>query len=170
MWNVHLHRNPETLTTLFSSGRKLLLPSWLLGFSTQGERDSIFTMLNVPTFYIVLQSTLTELSAQSQNLNSLTQQTRVHPVDHNSTGLAQIRISIRFVQRQISTGLAQSRISTNWFFQKSPKFQTPPYRAWRLSHPSLISYLGVLLWHLWLSHPPRASLNTCNHCVHLHVH
>ena len=31
-----------------SSGTKLLLPSWLLGFSTREERDTIFTMLTAP--------------------------------------------------------------------------------------------------------------------------
>ena len=44
-----MYRNPETLTTFFSSGTKLLLPSWLLGFSTRGERDTIFTILTVPS-------------------------------------------------------------------------------------------------------------------------
>ena len=33
--------------------------------------------------------------------------------------------------------------------------------------PGPISYLGFLLWHLWLSHPPRAHMNTCTQCVHL---
>ena len=33
--------------------------------------------------------------------------------------------------------------------------------------PGHISYLGFLLWHLWLSHPPRAHVNTCAQCVHL---
>ena len=33
--------------------------------------------------------------------------------------------------------------------------------------PDFISYLGFLLWHLWLSYPPRARLNTCTQCVHL---
>ena len=36
-----------------------------------------------------------------------------------------------------------------------------PKRAWRHSHPSLISYLRLLLWHLWLLHPSRASVITC---------
>ena len=30
-----------------------------------------------------------------------------------------------------------------------------------------ISYLGFLLWHLWLSHPPRMCVNTCTQCVHV---
>ena len=33
--------------------------------------------------------------------------------------------------------------------------------------PNPISYLGFLLWHLWLSHPPHVHINTCTQCVHL---
>ena len=61
------------------------------------------------------------------------------------------------------TGPAQSRISTNVFF-KIIKFSAHRFRAWRHSHPSLISNLGFLLWHLWLSYPMRTSVN-CTHCV-----
>ena len=32
--------------------------------------------------------------------------------------------------------------------------------------PGPISYLRFLLWHLWLSHPPCACVNTCAQCVH----
>ena len=65
------------------------------------------------------------------------------------------------------TGLTQSQISTNCFFQKSPKIPAPCFQAWCHSHPSLSSYLGFLLWHLWLSYSLRASMN-CTQCVHLH--
>ena len=91
----------------------------------------------------------------------LTQQTRGESRRPNWTRLVQLQISTHFVQHQIST---------NCFFQKSPKPSAPRFRAWRHSHPCLISHLGFLLWHLWLSHPPRASVNTCSQCVHLHVH
>ena len=33
--------------------------------------------------------------------------------------------------------------------------------------PDFICYLGFLLWHLWLSHPPPTHVNTCTQCVHL---
>ena len=33
--------------------------------------------------------------------------------------------------------------------------------------PGPISYLDFLLWHFWLSHPPRTRVNTCTQCVHL---
>ena len=29
-----------------------------------------------------------------------------------------------------------------------------------------IYYLGFLLWHLWLSHPPRVRVNNSTQCVH----
>ena len=69
---------------------------------------------------------------------------------------------------QKSTRFVQRQISTNCFFSKSPKFSAPRFRAWRHSHA--ISHLGFLLWHLWLTHPLCASVNTCAQCVYLHVH
>ena len=32
-----------------------------------------------------------------------------------------------------------------------------------LTSPGLISYLGFLFWYLWMTHPPRARMNTCAH-------
>ena len=112
-------------------------------FSTRGERDTIFTMLTV---------------RPASTLNSLTQQTRAHPAANNWTGLAQIWIPTRFVQ---------SQISTNCFFQNTQESQ-PIASGHDVIHiPGHISNPGFLLWHLWLSHPPRASVNTCTQCVHL---
>ena len=89
-------------------------------------------------------NSLVELSVQSQNLNSLTQQTHAYPIDHNWTSLAQVRISTHC-----------------FFFKKSPKFPAQRFWTWRHSYPGYISYLEFLLWYLWLSHPPRVSVNTC---------
>ena len=50
------------------------------------------------------------------------------------------------------------------------KFQTPqPIASGHdvIHVPGPISYQGILLWHLWLSHPPRARVNSCTQCVHL---
>ena len=45
-----MHWNPETLMTFFSSSMTRLLIFFLtFSFSTRGERDTIFTMLTVPT-------------------------------------------------------------------------------------------------------------------------
>ena len=147
-YNVHLHRNPETLTTFFGSGTKRLLPSWLLVFRhEERETHTIFTMLTVPT------SSFSQLPSWTLGPESKSQLTDpTHPVTHKLD-------SPRF-----ETRLAQRQISTDCFFQKSPKFPAHRFRVWRHLHPSLISYLGFLLWLwllLWLSHPPRASVNAC---------
>ena len=66
--------------------------------------------------------------------------------------------------------LAGLESNLNWrLFQKSPKISAPRFRTWCHSHPSQISYLGLLFWHLWLSYPLHASVN-CTQCVHLHLH
>ena len=47
-----MHRNPKNTRNTdnsLGSGMKLLLPSFSLGFSTRGERDTISTMLTVPS-------------------------------------------------------------------------------------------------------------------------
>ena len=73
------------------------------------------------------------------------------------SGLGELRKSTCFIQAQIST---------HSFFQ-IPKSSTHRFQAWCHSRPQSISYLGFLLWHLWLSHLPRAHVNTCTPCVHL---
>ena len=52
---------------------------------------------------------------------------------------------------------APSWISTNVFF-KITKFSAYRFQSFT---PRLISYLGFLLWHLWLSYPLRTSMNIC---------
>ena len=106
------------------------------------ERETQFlTMLTVHT-----------LSA----LNSLTQPTRGHPVDPWS-GLTQIK-------NWLASSQSKSQLTA---FFKSPNPQ-PIASGHDVIHiPNPISYLGFLLWHLWLSHPPSSSVNTCTQCVHL---
>ena len=90
---------------------------------------------------------------------------------HSQTSTSTVRLNGRqtncLLHRPLSipswSGPAHSRISTNVFF-KITKFSAHRFRAWRHSHPSFISYLGFLLWHLWLSYPLRASVN-CTQCV-----
>ena len=75
-----------------------------------------------------------------------------------------------------TTGLA-SASSENWLASSKSKsqlllfFQIPKIHSASgndvIHVLDLISYLGFLLWHLWLSHPPRARVNTCAQCVHL---
>ena len=147
----------------------------MFSFSTRGERHNFYY---ADCSYIVLQSTPSWTARPRVKISThfWTAQPRVkiltnwpnkraaHPKAPNWTGLAQSQISTDFW-----TARPRVKISTNCFFQKSPKISAPPFRAWRHLHPSPISYLGFLLWHLWLSYPLRASVN-CTQCVHLHLH
>ena len=74
---------------------------------------------------------------------------RAASVAHKSSGLAQLWRSTFFFR---------GRNSTNCFFSNlSPRFRcvTSP------KYPGSNSYLGFLLWHLWMTHPLRARVNTC---------
>ena len=82
---------------------------------------------------------------------------RAAPAANYCSDLGELRKSTCFVPAQIST---------HCFFQ-IPKSSAHRFRAWRYSRPGSISYLGFLLWHLWLSHPPNARMNTCTQSVHL---
>ena len=64
-----------------------------------------------------------------------------------------------------SSALALVWISTNYFFQIPQILSASGHDGIHVPH--IISYLGFLLWHLWLSHPPRTRVNTCAQCVHL---
>ena len=90
-----MHRNPKTLTTFFSSGTKRLLIFLTFSFSTRGERDTIFTMLTVPTLSF---SQLPQLncSAQSSISTNWPNKRAVHPVALSWTALAQSQISTAF--------------------------------------------------------------------------
>ena len=86
-------------------------------------------------FYIVLQSTPQLNSRLRVRISTYWPNKRtVHPVDHNSTGLTQVRISTSLVQLQISTCLAQRQISTSCFFFKSPRIPAHRFRAWPHLH------------------------------------
>ena len=81
----------ETLTTFGSSGTKLLLPSWHLGFQHE-ERDTQFL-----------------LCCQSY----LTQQRAAHLVDPTGLALPRSKKSTHFAQLQISTNCFFSKIIQN---------------------------------------------------------
>ena len=66
---------------------------------------------------------------------------------------------------QNSTTFLKTRISTTVFFQISKILS--PSRHDVIHIPCPIFYLGILLWHLWLSYPPHMHVNTCAQCVHL---
>ena len=149
-----MHRNPETLTTLFSSGTKRLFTSWVLVFRQEErerererrERDIMFTMLTVPS--------------------EPTKARRIPLAQPDSPRPASNLHSLRPASN-LNSPRSKSQLTV---FFKSPKFSVHRFRAWRHPHPQSHFYLGFLFWHLWLSHPPRTSVKTGAQCVYLHVH
>ena len=137
----------ETLTTFFSSGTKRLLTYfWLLVFRHE-ERDNFYY---ADCFNIVLQST-PQLNSQPRVRISThwPNKRAVHPVDH--TGLASPR--------------SESQLSA---FFKNHQNSQPLASGHDVNHtPVTFTIWGFLLWHLWLSHPPRTSVNRTQ-CVHVH--
>ena len=147
-----MHRNPEireTLTILSSSGPKLLLPSLSLGFSTQGERE------RERERHTHTHTIFTMLTIPSG------------PTTHGAsrrphwTGLAQ-------VQKINSLRLG---LNLDCYFSKITQNPQPIASGHDVIHiPCPIIYLGFLLWHLRLSHPPCTSVSTCAQCVPLPAH
>ncbi len=66
-------------------------------------------------------------------------------------------------------GLARPRVKSQLTaFSKSPNSQPIASRHNVIHTPVTFPTWVFLLWHLWLSHPSRTSVN-CTQCVHLHV-
>ena len=105
---------------------------WIKGYSTWGERER--HNLSMLTDFIPL--ALNPTNAR-------------RPWRTKLSGLAQVWIStLSFVGRN----------STHCFFSNlSPRFRcvTSP------TSPGPNTYLGFLFWHLWMTHPLRARVNTC---------
>ena len=69
---------------------------------------------------------------------------------------------------KINSPRLSSNLNCLFFFFQNTQESQPIASGHDVIHiPSHISYPGFLLWHLWLSHPPRTSVNTCTQCVHL---
>ena len=122
---------------------------WRLSF---GSGTKLFiTFLSLRFFYM-------RRERHTQFLSKLTFLSEPHYVRHISltpTGLAEARSKIDCLPLDLNLNYL--------FIFKSPKSSALP----SFTSPDVISYLGFLLWHPWLSHPPRARVNTCAQCVHL---
>ena len=138
-------RKTRNIDDFLGSGTKLLLSSSSLGYSTRGERDTQF-------FYADC-SSIRQLSTHWPNQRAFAphspQNTMASPRSEKSTRLVYVQIS------------------THRFYSKSLRIPAHCFRAWRHSHPPSYFLSGVLLWHLWLLHPPRSRVNTCvNGCTY----
>ena len=106
-------------------------------FSTRGEKDTIFTMLTVPT---------------SPTVNS--------PGELPGPGFKS-QLSSPIVESQLASPRFKSQLTVFSKITKIPSTSLPGMTSFT---PLSISYLGFQLWHLWLSHPLRTSVNTCTKC------
>ena len=136
-------RKTRNTGDFLGSGTKLLLPSLSLGFWHE-ERETQF-------FYADCSSIVSFQFTDSTN-------TRAHPAVHNLTGHAQVR---KINSLRLSPNL------NSLLFSKSLRIPALASVNDAIHIPSGISYLGFSLWHLWLSHPPRARVNTWTQCVQL---
>ena len=156
MWNIRICKMfirtgiPKHWRLSLVQVRNVYYLFWLLVFRHE-ERDTQFLLSWLFQHRSSVNSPA-ELSALSQNLNSLTQQTRAHPVDYDCTGLAKAK---------------KSQLTA--FFKNHQNSQPLASGHDVITNPVSFPIWGFLLWYLWLSHPPRASVN-CTQCVHLHVH
>ena len=145
--NVHKHRNPKNTKHWRLSWYRYetLITFFKFRFSTQGERDTQFFYADCSSF-VSFQLT--------DSTNAL-----AHPAVHKLTGLNQVR--------KINSLRLSPNLNSLLLFKitKNPSPSLPGMMSFTSPVPFLI--WGFLLWHLWLSHPPRMRVNTCTQCVHL---
>ena len=91
--------------------------------------------------------------------------TLTFPSDPTMCGTPPQATGLALVSSGKSTSFLLHQISTLFFFlnSKIPSLQGMT----SFMSPVPFFYLGFLLWHLLLSHPPRVCVNTCTQCVHL---
>ena len=125
------------------SGTKLLLPL-SLGFRYE-ERETQF-------FYADCSSIVSSQLTESTNARA---HPAVHKLDWPRPG----------PKNQLVPSKSKSQLTA---FIQNHKESSPIASGHDAIHiPSPIFLSGVLLWHLWLSHSPRARLNTCiNVCTY----
>ena len=132
MWNRHRESKSTKLYEI-GSGTKLLFTFFSLKVFRHEERET--QSFYADCFYIV----------------SFQPDQRAAPVAHKSSGLVQLWKSTFFLRGKNSTACFFSNLRI-----LSPRFR------WMTSFtpPGLISYLGILFWHLWMTHPTCARVNT----------
>ena len=149
-----MHRNLETLTTFFVQVRNVY---GLLEFSlsTRGERETQF-LLCWP-FHLTQQTLGASCRPQSGHASS-----------SFKSQLASPRFKFQLASPRFKSQLASSSVTFQQtaFFKNHQNSQPIVSRHDVIHTPSPIHYLGFLLWHLWLSYPLHAGVNTCTQSVH----
>ena len=149
MWNIHREsRNiRETLTTLLFR-YETLITFFKLRFSTRGERDTQF-------FYADCSSIVSSQLTDPTNARAYS---ALHKLDWPRTG----------PKNQLASSKSKSQLTA--FIQNHKESESITSGHDVIHIPSNIFYLGFLLWHMWLSHPPSSRVNICvNVCTYRKV-
>ena len=142
--NVHKHRNPKNtkhLRLFFGSGTKLLFTFLSLRFfdmRRERERDT-------HNFFLSWFFHLTP--PREAPRRKLLVWPRRGP------------------ENQLPSSSVESQLTGFFFKSQNPQPIASGHDVIHVLFPGPISYLEFLLWHLWLSHPPHARVNTCTQCV-----
>ena len=128
---INIYRNPKTRNWFRYETFIHLFE--LKGFLSWGERDIIF---------------LCWLLLHRQLSTQLTRGARS----------AQICLASPRPESRLPRSEAGSQLTA---FSQISKSSAHASAAWRHSHALVQFYLGFLFWHLWMTHPLRARLNTC---------
>ena len=135
VWNRHRESEIHDIHEI-GSGTKLYY-LWLKGYSTWGERDTLFLcwlLLHLP------------------------QTTGGTPSANYWSGLGEPRKS---------TFLFRRRNSTHCVFSNPPNPQLSLPVNDVIPTPWSHSLFGVLFWHLWITHHPRVRMKNLHSCFHL---
>ena len=142
MWNRHnvhkmfinIYRNPKTRN--WFRFKTFIHLFEFKGFSTWGERDTIFLCWLLLHRQLSTQPTRGARSAQSR--------------------LASPRSNFQLSRSEAGT--------QHPAFSQIPKILSTRFRCvTSLTSPGPNSYLGFLFWHLWMTHPLCVRVNTCAH-------
>ena len=134
MWNINIYRNLKTWNSQNWFKYETLYYLWVKGNSTWRERDTILLC------WLLLYR---QLSTQPTH----------------GTRSAQIRLALPSSECQLSRSEAGTQLTD---FSQIPKILKPCFQCMTsLTSPGPNSYLGFLFWHLWMTHPLYARMNTC---------
>ena len=136
---------------------------------TQSTYNSLFWFRYETFIYLFESKVFRHEERETQFLSMLTFPSDPHHVRPlpQTTGLALASSENRLPSSSIESQLSCLEFKSQLFFFCFFFFFFSNSKIFSSSGHDVISYLGFLLWHLWLSHPPRARMNTCTQCVHL---
>ena len=114
-----------------------------------GSGTKLFITLELKRFFDMRRERHNLSMLTAFTLSALYPTNAWRPLRTKSSGLAQLWKSTFFFRGGNSTNCFFSNLSPRFWCVMSPKYPGPN------------SYLGFLFWHLWMTNPLRARVNTC---------